>query len=82
MTAVQKRVGFSSNGKEFGFEVANAINYRNWEPGGEYTKLLKIKNVQLKARKIRYKLVVYLWFINFVVTIVIMKVLRCMNCYG
>ena len=40
---------------KFGLEVPLGLTYQGWEPGGEYTKHLVLKNVQLKTQKIRYK---------------------------
>ncbi|KAL5489479.1 hypothetical protein EMCRGX_G018573 [Ephydatia muelleri] len=41
---------------QFGLEVPKALTYHGWEPGGEYTKSLIIRNVQIKTQKIRYKI--------------------------
>ena len=38
-----------------GIEVPTALTYKSWEPGGEYTKPLILKNVNLTSKKIRYK---------------------------
>ena len=35
------------------------ITWNSWEPGGEYTKVIKIKNVDTKTHKIKYKYVFY-----------------------
>jgi len=40
---------------KFGIEVPSGLTYQGWEPGGEYTKTLVLKNVQLKTKKIRFK---------------------------
>ena len=40
---------------ECGLEVPRGVVYRGWEPGGEYTKTLVVKNVQLHTQRIRYK---------------------------
>ena len=46
-----------SRGKvtKHGIEVPSALTYKSWEPGGEYTKPLVLKNVHLTSKKIRYK---------------------------
>ena len=37
-------------------KLVNAgIQLQWWEPGGEYTKQITLKNVQVKAQKINYK---------------------------
>ena len=41
-----------------GIEVPTALTYKSWEPGGEYTKPLILKNVNLTSKKIRYKYVI------------------------
>ena len=38
-----------------GIEVPTALTYKSWEPGGEYTKPLILKNVNLTSKKIKYK---------------------------
>ena len=38
-----------------GIEVPSALTYKSWEPGGEYTKPLVLKNVNLTSKKIRYR---------------------------
>ncbi|XP_065886516.1 cilia- and flagella-associated protein 65-like [Dysidea avara] len=47
-----------SRGKvtKHGIEVPSALTYKSWEPGGEYTKPLVLKNVHLTSKKIRYKM--------------------------
>lgn len=40
---------------KFGLEVPSSLTYKGWEPGGEYTKQLVLKNVQLRTKKIKYK---------------------------
>ena len=39
----------------FGIEVANNITWQGWEPGGEYTKDITLKNVQIKTQKLKYR---------------------------
>ena len=45
---------------ECGLEVPRGVVYQGWEPGGEYTKLLVMKNVQLRTQRIKYKSVDWL----------------------
>lgn len=40
---------------KYGLEVPKGLTYQGWEPGGEYTKPLVLKNVNLKTQKVRYK---------------------------
>ena len=42
---------------EEGLEFRNRLTYLNWEPGGEYTQTLVIKNVLLTTQKLKFKLV-------------------------
>lgn len=39
----------------FGIEVADSITWQGWEPGGEYTQQIVLKNVQIKTQKLQYK---------------------------
>jgi hypothetical protein len=39
---------------ECGLEVPRGVVYQGWEPGGEYTKTLVVKNVQLRTQRIKY----------------------------
>ena len=39
---------------ECGLEVPRGVVYQGWEPGGEYTKPLVMKNVQLQTQRIKY----------------------------
>ena len=39
---------------ECGLEVPRGVVYRGWEPGGQYTKTLVVKNVQLRTQRIKY----------------------------
>ena len=41
--------------KVHGLEVPNHIAYQEWEPGGTYTKSLMLKNIKLKAQKIKFR---------------------------
>lgn len=43
--------------ERFGLEVPVNVTYPRWEPGGEYTKSIVIKNVKIKTQKIKFKLV-------------------------
>lgn len=38
-----------------GILLTSQITWNTWEPGGEYTKVIKIKNVDTKTHKIKYK---------------------------
>ncbi|KAJ3087435.1 hypothetical protein HK102_011114 [Quaeritorhiza haematococci] len=42
--------------KLFGIDCAEVVHFTMWEPGGEYTKNLIVKNVFMKTLKIKYKL--------------------------
>ena len=39
----------------YGIEVVNGVTWQGWEPGGEYTKQIVLKNVQIKTQKLKYK---------------------------
>ena len=39
----------------FGIEVAKVLNWDQWEPGGEYTQLITLKNVNTKTKKLKYR---------------------------
>lgn len=41
-----------------GLEVPTGLTYHDWEPGGEYTKALTLKNVHLKPQRIKFRCVV------------------------
>ena len=38
-----------------GLELPSRLIYLNWEPGGEYTQSLMMKNIWLKTQKIKFK---------------------------
>ena len=40
-----------------GIEFPNKMMYLNWEPGGEYTQVMIMKNVNLSTQKIKFKYV-------------------------
>ena len=40
-----------------GILSTSQITWNAWEPGGEYTKMIKIKNVDCQTHKIQYKYV-------------------------
>ena len=40
----------------WGVDCAEQLDWRNWEPGGEYTRSLVVKNVGVKTLKVKYKL--------------------------
>jgi len=39
-----------------GIEVTNNLNWEHWEPGGEYTQKLILKNVNVKTKKLKYRI--------------------------
>ena len=39
----------------FGIEVADSVTWQGWEPGGEYTQQIVLKNVQIKTQKLQFK---------------------------
>lgn len=39
----------------FGIEVSDSVTWQGWEPGGEYTQQIVLKNVQIKTQKLQYK---------------------------
>lgn len=41
--------------EKFGLEMPNRVTYQSWEPGGEYTKTIVLKNVKVKTQKIKFK---------------------------
>ena len=41
--------------KHYGIEVASSLNWEHWEPGGEYTKQITLKNVNFKTKKLKYR---------------------------
>ena len=55
MMAAAATIHRSSKVTKFGLEVPSSLTYQGWVPGGEYTKQLVLKNVQLRTKKIRYK---------------------------
>lgn len=40
---------------EAGLEFPGILTYLNWEPGGEYTQPLILKNVNLTTQRIKFK---------------------------
>ena len=40
---------------KLGLEVTERIIWQGWQPGGEYTKNITLKNVDIKAKKLKYK---------------------------
>jgi len=40
----------------WGVDCAEALEWRGWEPGGEYVRSLHVKNVSTKTLKVKYKL--------------------------
>lgn len=39
----------------FGIEVSDSVTWQGWQPGGEYTQQIVLKNVQIKTQKLQYK---------------------------
>ena len=39
----------------FGIEVADSVTWQGWEPGGECTQQIVLKNVQIKTQKLQFK---------------------------
>ncbi|XP_028409059.1 cilia- and flagella-associated protein 65-like [Dendronephthya gigantea] len=50
MTSVSQKIV-----QTYGIEVSEGIQWKGWEPGGEYTKQITLKNIQVKTQKIIYK---------------------------
>ncbi|XP_022101804.1 cilia- and flagella-associated protein 65-like isoform X2 [Acanthaster planci] len=46
--------GNKSKVKRYGIEVVKGLTWRGWEPGGEYTKNIILKNVNVKTQKLTY----------------------------
>ena len=40
----------------WGIDCAESLEWRGWEPGGEYVRSLVVKNVSTKVLKVKYKL--------------------------
>lgn len=40
----------------WGIDCAESLEWRGWEPGGEYVRSLVVKNVSTKSLKVKYKL--------------------------
>ena len=45
----------------FGIEVASCLNWEHWQPGGEYTQQITLKNVNLKTKKLKYRCVPFIF---------------------
>ena len=41
-----------------GIEVNNKIVWKSWVPGSEFTKVISLKNVSIKTKKLKFKLVI------------------------
>lgn len=48
--------------KKLGIEVNDSVTWQGWEPGGEYTKYINLKNVQIKTQKLKYRYVCHKMF--------------------
>ena len=42
--------------RRFGIECADELEWRSWQPGGEYVRNLIVKNVSQQIQKISYRL--------------------------
>ena len=42
--------------RRFGFDCADSLEWRGWEPGGEYKLRLSLQNVGKKMQTIKYKM--------------------------
>ena len=40
----------------FGIECPDELEWRNWQPGGDYVRTLVVKNVSQQIQKISYRL--------------------------
>ena len=51
-------IGRKERIRRFGFDTGDGLTWQagKWEPGGEYTKTLIVKNVTTKVMKLKYKL--------------------------
>ena len=41
--------------QRLGLEVTERIVWEGWQPGGEYTKNITLKNVDVKSKKLKYR---------------------------
>ena len=41
--------------KHCGIEVVKGLTWKGWEPGGEYTKNVVLKNVNVKTQKLKFR---------------------------
>ena len=50
-------VHFASPTKKnhYGIEVTKVLKWDQWEPGGEYTQLMTLKNVNTKTKKLKFR---------------------------
>jgi hypothetical protein len=55
MTAVMSQGKAGYVPKKLGIEVNDSVTWQGWEPGGEYTKHIILKNVQIKTQKLKYR---------------------------
>ena len=44
-----------SKANHYGIEVIKGLTWKGWEPGGEYTKHVILKNVKVKTQKLKYR---------------------------
>ena len=43
--------------QHFGIEIESSLQWQSWEPGGEYTEIITLTNVDLRAKKLKYRLI-------------------------
>ncbi|EDO41855.1 predicted protein [Nematostella vectensis] len=55
MATVMSRGTANYSNNKLGIEVNDDVTWQGWEPGGEYTKNIVLKNVQVKTQKLKYK---------------------------
>ena len=44
---------------KLGLEATEEIVWQGWQPGGEYTKNITLKNVDFKTKKLKYRCVTF-----------------------
>ena len=50
-----------------GIEVNSKLLYQSWNPGSEFTKIISLKNVSIKSKKLKFKLVLMIiYVINYI----------------
>lgn len=56
LTESMKSAGRLERCRKYGFDCEDSLEWRGWEPGGEYKLKLLMKNVSSKMQTIKYKL--------------------------